>query len=645
MRVEFGQATPRVGMGVAVISVAAAVLLRFALAPLLGSETPFILFFAAVLASASIGGLRPGLVATALSALSAAFFFFEPKYTLVISAPRQFVQLLLFLLEGGAISYISGALCTAHSASRAAAERLRVTLRGIGDGVVVTDVEGHVTIMNAVAEQLTGWPEDDARGQLLEQVFQIVNEHTRVAVDNPVRRVLREGRIQGLANHTVLVARDGTERPIDDSAAPIRDRRGALLGVVMVFRDVTTRRRAEMQREELLRLAQEARAEAEEASRAKDNFIAVLSHELRSPLAAMSGWLQVLRRTMNDEVTRGRGLATLERNVALQTELIDDLLDVSRIVSGKLHLELAPVDFTALVKECLDAHEPSMAAKSVTLTRYIDDERLIVRGDGKRLAQVITNLLNNAAKFTSEKGTVEVRLQRQEGTAVLTVRDTGVGIAPEFLPHVFTRFAQDSGATMRRYGGLGIGLSIVSEVVRRHGGTVHAASDGLGKGAAFSVRLPLAEAQRERVTIGTAPASTGAASGATIRVRVLLVEDDADTREALKIWLDGEGLRVSEAGSLPEALASYEREPVDLVISDIGLPGGDGYALIRAIRERDERDGRPPVLAIALSGFATGSDHEQALRAGFDEHVTKPVDLTTLLEQITVLLASRRLGS
>lgn len=638
---SFGQAPPRVGIGVAFASVLVAVLLRLMLQPVLGTETPFILFFGAVLVSASIGGLRPGLLATGLALIAVKFFFLEPAYTLVISTPRHFVQMVLFLLEGGAISYFAGALCAANNASRAGAERLRVTLRGIGDGVIVTDVEGHVTILNQVASQLTGWPENAAQGRVLEDVFVIANEHTRHPVDNPVRRVLREGRIQGLANHTVLIARDGTERPIDDSAAPIRDARGKLLGVVLVFRDVTARRRAEAQREELLRIAQQARADVEAASRAKDNFLAVLSHELRSPLAAMSGWLQVLRRTTSDAAMLGRGLDSLERNVALQADLIDDLLDVSRIVSGKLHLESELVDLTALVKECLDAHEPAMAAKSLMLARYIDDGRVLVRGDTKRLRQVVANLLTNATKFTPETGRVEVQLRRQNGEVELTVRDTGIGIAAEFLPHVFTRFAQEGNVTVRQHGGLGIGLSIVSEIVRRHDGSVHAASDGIGKGAAFSVRLPLAESQSDAHPIGT-QSLNAATRGAGAPVRVLLVEDDADTREAVKIWLESEGFRVADAGSMADAMASYQREPQDVVVSDIGLPGGDGYALIRAIRDHDERVGRAPVLAIALSGFATGSDHQAALRAGFDEHLSKPVNLSTLREHIAVLLASRR---
>jgi PAS domain S-box-containing protein len=409
-------------------------------------------------------------------------------------------------------------------------------------------------------------------------------------------------------------------------------------GVAVFSLDLTERKRAERaitevaaERERLLGVAEAARAEAERANRAKDDFLAVLSHELRSPLNAMLGWVNILRRAAGDDPTIARAVATLDRNIWAQAQVIDDLLDVTRIDSGKLDIERERVDLAAAVSGAVESMRPQAAGKGVGLELAIAGERLVVAGDAARLQQIVANLLHNAIKFTPAGGTVRVRLARGADAAELEVADTGAGIEPELLPHIFDRFVQADSSTTRRHGGLGLGLSIVKTLTALHGGTVHAASEGPGRGACFSVRLPLA---------GPTPAVEMRAAGANraadlAAVDVLLVEDDADSREALGFALAERGARVRHAGSVREALAAYEDRAPDLIVSDIGMPEEDGYALIREIRRRE--NGGRRIGAIAMTGFASRHDREAALGAGFDDHVGKPVAIAALLARLRTL--------
>jgi PAS domain S-box-containing protein len=362
-------------------------------------------------------------------------------------------------------------------------ERLRVTLASIGDAVLATDERGRITLLNGVAEALTGWREAEAVGRGLEEVLVIINEQSRRPAENPVGRVLREGVIVGLANHTVLVAKDGREIPIDDSAAPIKGTDQRMVGVVMVFRDITERRQAE-------RLEATARREAEEASRAKDEFLAMLSHELRTPLNSILGWARMLRGAQATPEQQARALLSIERNAKLQTRLIEDLLDVSRIVSGKLTLEVQRVDLPAIVDAALDLVRTSAESAGIELALDLDPATPALIADPARLQQVVLNLVSNALKFTERGGRVDIRLRKADASVELVVQDTGIGIRPAFMPYVFDRFRQDESGS-RPPGGLGIGLTIVRHLVERHGGTIHAASPGEGLGATFTVRLPI----------------------------------------------------------------------------------------------------------------------------------------------------------
>jgi len=330
---------------------------------------------------------------------------------------------------------------------------LRVTLASIGDAVVASDEHGRVKLMNRVAESLTGWSEDDASGRALADVFVIVNEQSRRPAPNPADTVLQDRKVAGLANHTILIAKDGREIPIDDSAAPILTADGALLGVVLVFRDISGRRQLERERAVLLDNEQKA-------GRAKDVFLAALSHELRTPLTAVLGWVKMLRAgLMMDKAATERALDVIERNTRHQGRLIDDLLDVSRIVNGKLALQTGPVDLARLVESAADSMRPSADLRGISLTRVVDRTIGTVQGDAARLQQIVGNLLSNGVKFTPTGGGVEVRLVGAHDRARIIVTDTGRGIDAAFLPHVFEAFRQATGATGRADPGLGLGLA------------------------------------------------------------------------------------------------------------------------------------------------------------------------------------------
>jgi signal transduction histidine kinase/ActR/RegA family two-component response regulator len=400
------------------------------------------------------------------------------------------------------------------------------------------------------------------------------------------------------------------------------------------------RSETDTQLRDLLSIAEHAREEAEKANRTKDEFLAMLSHELRSPMNAMLGWIRILKNAgARDADLVRRAVETIERNMGIQAQTVNDLLDMSRILSGKFQLERGRVEFAAVVAGCIQSIKPSAEDKQITLRFDVKSEQLDVLGDEARLQQVVANLLGNAIKFTDVGGFITVTLDREDGSASLVVEDTGQGIAPDFLPHLFERFTQAGTGSTRTHGGLGLGLSIVKNIVFLHGGRVEASSTGLGRGARFSVVLPLAEAQH-RPASKKSGSKTAVEFGTLNTLDVLLVEDDADTREALQIVLENHGSRVRSVASVRQALEAYDAQPPDLVISDVGMPGENGYVLIRAIRDHEEgRSHR--TLAIAITGFASREDHETALRAGFDEHVAKPVETDDLLDRVRVLAASR----
>ena len=518
----------------------------------------------------------------------------------------------------------------AERARQASEERLRVTMRSIGDAVIATDLAGRITFINHVAVDLTGWPIPDARGRPLNEVFRIVNEHTRQTVESPVDHVLREGKIVGLANHTVLLARDGTEIPIDDSGAPIRDADGNVMGVVLVFRDVRKRRQQAAESEQL-RLEAAARAEAERTSAMKDDFLAILSHELRSPLQGILGWLTVLRETGSDP-HQHRALQAIDRGVRQQAQLVNDILDISRIVAGKLQIERAPVDVGSVVEDCVDDAMPAARQRQLQLTSTIGSYGAVV-GDRRRLRQAVSNLLNNAIKFTPRGGRIDVHCHRQDAVITITVSDTGEGISPDLLPYIFDRFRQGGGDMRARHSasGLGLGLSLARQIVELHGGSIRAESAGAGCGSTFTLQLPVRSDGHPTAELAGAPVDMPATTLSGLHL--LIVDDDADTRESLAMLLRLRGADVELAESAGRALESSAAQRPDVIVTDISMPDRDGYDLLAALRDRSP--GRLPKV-VALTGFASPADRERATAAGFDAHVAKPIDvgelITTILE-------------
>lgn len=695
--------------------------------------------------------------------------------------------------------------------ARAAAEKssrwLETTLRSIGDAVIATDPRGAIVFMNAVAEALTGWSMTEAEGLSLHTVFRIVNEQTRAEVESPVTKVLREGVVVGLANHTILIDKHSMrETPIDDSGAPIRDEHGDIAGVVLVFRDVTEKKQEELRREllaeataalsmsldyrvtlsrvadllvprvadavaihivregefeppivqhghlqnaalaeelrsplqidledaraaalpardsgqvvkdletdllsraaekqverlrrhgsgsacgirlrargatfgsvtvvregsrrsftgedlsflhELCRRTgialdnavlyeseQRARRDADVANRAKDEFLATVSHELRTPLNAILGWAKLLAQGGDANVARiKRALETIERNAVAMAQLIEDLLDVSRIVSGQMRLDLELVELREVIEQAIESVSPAAIGKTIEVRAELPKGSQPVFGDAARIQQIVWNLLSNAVKFTPPGGRVGVTLCVQHSYAEISITDTGKGIEPAFLPHVFDPFRQADGSFARSHGGLGLGLAIARHLAEIHGGSIDVYSDGPGHGATFRVRLPIAGSQAARAS---PPARSATAAllkrlrvpRTLVGVHVLAVDDDADARQLVKDVLEQCGVRVTSAASAKEAMECMERTVPDLLLSDIGMPVEDGITLIRKIRALPaERGGRIP--AAALTAYTRAEDRVKIMNAGYTLHISKPLDPAELVASISTLM-------
>jgi PAS domain S-box-containing protein len=420
----------------------------------------------------------------------------------------------------------------------------------------------------------------------------------------------------------------------------IRGENDQPIGLATVSRNITDRKRVEAERERLLVREQAAREQAEAANRIKDEFLAVLSHELRSPLNPILGWAKLLRSRKLDEQKMAQALETIERNASLQTQLIGDLLDVSRILQGKLSLNIAPVDLATTIAAAMETVRLAADAKSIQIQTALNEGIGKVSGDSGRLQQIIWNLLANAVKFTPEGGRVEVRLERVGTVAQITVSDTGKGISPDFLPFVFDYFRQADGATTRKFGGLGLGLAIVRHLTELHGGTVTAQSLGEGQGATFIVRLPLLKEAAGLENQPSPNCSTDElATSPLAGLSILVVDDDADTREYLSFVLEQAGATVICAASADEALQVLVQSTPDLLLSDIGMPEMDGYMLMRRVRAMpSDRGGQ--IRAIALTAYAGEMNQQQAIAAGFQEHLSKPVDPEYLIQAICSLSAA-----
>jgi PAS domain S-box-containing protein len=876
--------------GAAAVLAVAAVAIRLALDPLWGVTLPYITLFPAIMVSAWIGGALPGIVTTVLTALAAEYFWIEPQGSWNVHDKTELIGLGLFVAIGAFMSVLNEAWRRGIDAVSASEERLRVTIQSLGDAVVATDEQGRITQLNPVAEELTGWTQADAVGRPLTDVLVMVNEESRRPALNPVERVLREGTIAGLANHTLLISRHGREIPIDDSAAPVRTQQGRIAGAVMVFRDVSQRRLIERERAERERLSRElaeivqssddailrmdldgritawnraaermygyeageaigrsirlivpedrlpeeddvldrirrgervdhfetvrrrkdgavfpvsltispvrdadgavvgasktardlsarrraderfrlaveaapaamllvdetgtivmanalaqdvlgysreelvgqsierlvparyqrehagfragffadarqrpmgagrelyglrkdgsevpveiglspidssegrfvlaavtdiserrrvereieqrrtellerertARADLERAGRLKDEFVAVLSHELRTPLNAVLGYAHLLGTGALSPERSRHALDAIQRNAQAQGRLVESLLDLSRVLAGTLELDLAPLDLAQIVDAAIDVVRPDVDARGIALDVEMPSQRISLVGDANRLQQVFWNLLSNAVKFTPPHGRIDVRVTTDDAHVRVTVADTGQGIGPEFLPHVFDRFRQEGGRRGKSPSGLGLGLAVAREIVQAHGGTVLAYSDGEGRGSLFTVILPSTlplpiRPQRPPNAEEAPPVPT------LDGVDILVVDDDHDVRELLATVLETRGAAVRTASSTEEALEAVHRKRPDVLLADVRMPVSDGYMLIRTLRTREDERKLRRVPAVAVTAYASTSDREKALAAGFDQHVAKPIDpedLTRLVARL-----------
>jgi PAS domain S-box-containing protein len=620
----------------------------------------------------------------------------------------------------------------AEEALRKKSEWLRITLASIGDAVISTDSEGRVTFMNGLAEKLTGWPQAEVVGRPLSEVFNVVNERTRRPVENPALRALSEGTIVGLANHTVLIARDGTERPIDESAAPVRDESAAILGAVLVFCDVTKREwadnsrtllaaiveasddaiisktldgvvrswnrgaerlfgytadeavgrpinliippeRQDEERSILERLRRGERVEHFEtvrvakdgrridisltvsplfdedgqvtgaskiarditerkqsemmlraADRRKDEFLALLAHELRNPLAPLRHGLQVLRLAGGDAgiVTDVRTM--MDRQLEHMVRLIDDLLDIARIGQNKIELKRARVPLAAVINSAVETARPVIEAERHELNISLPSEPLFLDADITRLAQVFSNLLSNSAKYTRPGGKIWLTVERESEDAIVAVRDNGIGIPADALQRVFEMFCQIDRSIERATGGLGIGLALVKGLVEMHGGTVVADSDGLGRGSTFTVRLP---------TLATIPEPASASLALDVPPivgngrRILVADDNRDSAVTLAKLLQLLSNDVRTVHDGVEAVEQAEEFRPEVILMDVGMPGLNGYDATRRIREQPW--GRTAII-IALTGWGQEGDRIQSREAGCDGHLVKPVSLAAL---------------
>ena len=415
---------------------------------------------------------------------------------------------------------------------------------------------------------------------------------------------------------------DGAYRWFLLRGVPQHDEAGKVTGWIVAATDIDTEH--------------QALEEAEDASRMKEEFLATVSHELRNPLNAMVGWVHLLRTGNLDPAKSSKALETIERNVHLQTALIDDILDVSRIIRGKINLTFSTVRMSAVVDAALAAMRPTADAKGVALEYEMAADSDEVSGDADRLQQIVWNLLSNAIKFTLRDGLVVVRLEQHGHELTLSVRDTGQGISPEFIPHVFERFSQAESGSTRTHGGLGLGLAIVRHLVELHAGTVEATSAGRGQGATFSVHLPLLESKTK--TADDNRNQTDARPMKLAGVSILVVDDEFDSREVLAEILRQYGAQTRTAGSASEALSEIDRATPQVLLSDIGMPMVDGYELIRQIRQRI---GEREMIAVALTGLGSGKDKERALADGFQQCIVKPVVPDKLVDAIERLLISR----
>ncbi len=638
--------------------------IRFSLAGVLGESVPYLQFFPAVMLAAWIGGLGPGLGATAFAGLLSAYFFLEPVRSFAIRNTADLVSLPLFVAIAGAMVLVIDSLRRAEDAQRSNAELATARARDVAEAaeaISTTRRRLADVVANVPGVVWEAWGKPDAASQRVD----FVSDYARVLLGYEPHEwtstrnfwltvVHPDDRERAAAEAAAIYAsgdkgrsefrwvhRDGHVVWVEAHSQVVLDDHGNPIGMRGVTLDISDRKQLERERAELLQREREARSDAVSANRLKDDFLATLSHELRTPLNAILGYVRMLRRGVFDEARREHALQVVERNASTLTQMVEDVLDVSRIVAGKIRLTVQAVDVARVLEEAIATVKPAADARGVRLEAVLDSEAGPVAGDPERLQQVLWNLLSNAVKFTPRDGRVQVRLERADSHVALVVTDTGVGISPEFLPHVFERFRQADSRFSREYGGLGLGLAIARELVHLHGGAIEAASEGVGKGATFRVKLPLMIVHG-RAGLEAAPAGgehlAPDAEGDTRLdgVRVVAVDDDPDATSLMQEVLEAAGASVLAAHSAPAALSILARERADVLLTDIGMPGMDGFALIAKVRASMDPAIRE-IPAGALTAYARSEDRVRALKSGFQMHLAKPIDPTELIAAVLSL--------
>ena len=639
--------------GIALSAIAFTLLARWLLQPALQSNVPHLMFVLPVALSAWYGGFRPGLFATLLSAAIADFFFVQPYFALKLNLGEDALQFVMFLFVGGLISWLSEKrLREARAAKRSenlleeTGQHLEALVHASPLAIMVLDRKARVQLWNPAAERIFGWLPAEVIGR---QLPFISPERVDEFQSSFRGKVTMGGSTSIRETEVCCTRKNGTSLELGVWKAPLRDASGEYGATLYILADITVRKQTEQERLELLANAQVARLEAERASRLKDEFLATLSHELRTPLNAILGWARLLHSGQLDSKTAERAIESVERNAKLQTKLVEDLLDVSRIITGKWRLDPRPVDLRSVLESSLEAVRTTLEAKEITLEKESDPNIGLVLGDPSRLQQILWNLLSNAVKFAPKRGHIWVRLARNGANAEISVKDDGKGISEEFLPYVFERFRQADGSLTRRYGGLGLGLAIVRHLVELHGGTVEVGSAGENQGAIFTVKLPLLsgriseQAANDARTLGSttiADTLPPEFSSQLEGLRLLVVDDETGSRDLLETLLEHYGAEVRAAPCAAQALEEVTRFKPDLLISDIEMPEEDGYSLLRKLRFIEENlGGRIP--AVALTAHARMEDRLRALAAGFDTHVSKPVEPAELVT-VVASLARRR---
>jgi PAS domain S-box-containing protein len=535
-----------------------------------------------------------------------------------------------------------------------ASARLAAIIASSEDAIISKTLNGVVTSWNGAAQRLFGFTAEEMIGQSILRIIPEELQHEETDILTKLRRGERIERYE-----TTRMHKEGHRLEISLTVSPVRDSSGTIVGAAKIAHDITARRRAEHalhareaqlaklleERELFLESERLARSEAERLSHVKDEFLATLSHELRTPLNAIQGWVTLLRTRQVGAGDLERGLETIERNVRNQAQIVNDLLDMSRIISGKVHLEVQPLHLHDIVNSAIETLHQSATAKNIRIRSMLDSSIGLVRGDPNRLQQVLWNLLSNAVKFTPSGGRIQVVLERVNSHVEICIEDSGVGIRAEFLPHVFDRFRQADPSTTRRYGGLGLGLSIVKNLVELHGGSVRVKSPGENQGSTFIVALPISYVRAEEREVRSRTRAADSVRPVDLPhlddVSVLIVDDEPDGRDLIARLLAERGARTTCVSNAADALDVLAAQRFDILLSDIGMPDVDGFELIQRVRLMDaSRSG--PIPAIAITAYARPEDRQRSLLAGFNMHLSKPLEAGELIASIAGLLRLSR---